>query len=471
MPDAYKSQDYAKWKNSLLRACKVCKEQLSSEESTILRLPRAALPTLLADQNCADSIASNTATRGKEESSQDIEIAITRCDLEKAIAPALSLVENLVYQALVSLKKRSEPGGTAVVSVSDSNSAASSSQGEEGEHASRIKEIGKDVPTTNSATTVASSSSLSSGRLVDEVVLAGGCSRIPSVQRAVLAACQRAGLSHIASPNHLCMSLDPETVVAQGLAVQGARLSHAVSDHVIQDLLVFDCLSRTLGLAVWESSSDVTNKSERFFEPMVTVGTKLPVTVRKVFTLHSIAQRFVSLDIYEEFEQVGEDGEVSPVYALFVSLDAPIEQEGDEMSMDHDQEAVRCVEVVFAIDAEQQLSYQVLPAVRSGRKEGDNDKKEGNEDEERVYALADRRSTKPSSSQSSLLLSYIVFLAVVYILCKYVLVGSVVAAHAGPWEAVTAVSTEERERWVASAKDAVLLCVSILRKDWARLWA
>jgi L1 cell adhesion molecule like protein len=57
----------------------------------------------------------------------------------------------------------------------------------------------------------------------------------------------------------LCTSLNPEEVVAEGLAIRGAVLS-GVSSGKLRDLLVMDCLANSIGVMSWEAAADAAKE-------------------------------------------------------------------------------------------------------------------------------------------------------------------------------------------------------------------
>lgn len=107
----------------------------------------------------------------------------------------------------------------------------------------------------------------------------------------------------------LCTSLNPEEVVAEGLAIRGAVLS-GVSAGKLRDLLVMDCLANALGVMSWEGPEGAepdhscTGAEQRVFDAVLRKGAPLPAEGKLRFRLAQPAQRFVSLDIYEEVEEV-----------------------------------------------------------------------------------------------------------------------------------------------------------------------
>ena len=77
---------------------------------------------------------------------------------------------------------------------------------------------------------------------VDEVVVVGGSSRIPKVQRMV---------EEFFGGKTLCRSLNGDEAVASGAAILAARLSGNDDDHDMkQDFVLLDVIPRSLGIAI-----------------------------------------------------------------------------------------------------------------------------------------------------------------------------------------------------------------------------
>jgi molecular chaperone DnaK (HSP70) len=121
----------------------------------------------------------------------------------------------------------------------------------------------------------------------------------------------------LAGEGELCTSLNPEEVVAEGLAIRGAVLS-GVSAGKLRDLLMMDCLAHTVGVMSWEKTASdhacATSAGgggekgnaqwERVFDAVLRRGAPLPALGTVRFPLAEANQRYVSLDIYEEIEEV-----------------------------------------------------------------------------------------------------------------------------------------------------------------------
>lgn len=344
---------------------------MSTALESKLQLSRALLPNLLADgAHSSPAATAGDVTKGDEM----IEIVIDRQDLEEAIAPALALVEKLLGDAISAAKRKmistlSQSTALAPSDGDDRMPATPVRTSEQPSDAKTAQDGNQENPTTPHQ--LVEDAELADGAdWIDEVVLVGGCSRMPAIQAAVVRACQRAGIQHVRSANHLCMSQDPETVVAMGLGIQGARLSGIVEESHLADLIVFDCLPRSIGLAVWEEGPvgqgegelrEISHhREDRIFEPLLLQGTKLPASVRKQFRIASSSSQrsMVTLEIYEEFEVPSDqaDADIERKYSLLMAVDVPIEGCSSE------QQAPRTVDVIFTANADQTLSYRVVTA-------------------------------------------------------------------------------------------------------------
>jgi hypothetical protein len=166
---------------------------------------------------------------------------------------------------------------------------------------------------------------------LDEVVVVGGSSRVPCIQRAVHAAWQRGTAERLAPSltKELCTAVHPEHAVAEGLAIRGAVLSGCIDTDTATDTdtdaggaassasvvtklrqwLMLDCVPQTIGIIAHDAETH-----ERFFEPLIARGRSLPCAARHRLQLqplqpsssstssHRQRRRLVTLEIYEEVE-------------------------------------------------------------------------------------------------------------------------------------------------------------------------
>eukprot|EP01032_Pedospumella_encystans_P007597 gene7597-9098_t len=159
---------------------------------------------------------------------------------------------------------------------------------------------------------------------IDEVVLVGGSSRVPCVRAALRRALGKAGIADFApdGPKELCTSLNPEEVVAEGLAIRGAVLS-GVSTGKLKELLMMDCVNNAIGVMTWEASGSAENAvlsadstnvdtpGTRIFNSILHKGMSIPAKNTMRFPLADPNQKFVSLDIFEEVEECKRKSEIN----------------------------------------------------------------------------------------------------------------------------------------------------------------
>lgn len=114
---------------------------------------------------------------------------------------------------------------------------------------------------------------------IAEVVLAGGCSRIPSV---------REMLRSVFGGVELCSSIDPDLAVVEGAAIRGAVLS-GVDRSLLKNLLMLDALP--LGIAIRTADGSL--------DTLLPKSASIPATAVRVFRLHDNFQPGVTIDVLE----------------------------------------------------------------------------------------------------------------------------------------------------------------------------
>ncbi|PRQ59139.1 putative Heat shock protein 70 family [Rosa chinensis] len=131
---------------------------------------------------------------------------------------------------------------------------------------------------------------------VDDVVLAGGSSRIPKVQQL---------LQNVFMGKELCKSLNPDEAIAHGAAVQAAVLNGKNVPGKLQDFTLLDVTPLSLGVGSAKVSKD--GSLEPFMNVLSPRNSRIPLRKRDGVTTVIDNQPFVSFPIYEGESRIPRD--------------------------------------------------------------------------------------------------------------------------------------------------------------------
>jgi L1 cell adhesion molecule like protein len=158
---------------------------------------------------------------------------------------------------------------------------------------------------------------------IDEVVIVGGSTRIPKVQKL---------LQDFFGGKELCKTINPDEAIAYGAAVQAAVLTGAQDDKTKQ-MILLDVNPLTLGIEV----------NGTLMDPIIPRNTTIPTRKTKVYTTGADNQPAVTIRVYEGERKLTKDNNLLGRFDLDGIAPAPRGVPQIEVSYDLDANGILTV--------------------------------------------------------------------------------------------------------------------------------
>ena len=161
---------------------------------------------------------------------------------------------------------------------------------------------------------------------INEIILVGGTTRIPKIQKM---------LSEYFNNKELCKSVNPDECVAAGASIQGAILSGS-QDGKVNDLLLLDVTPLSLGL---ETAGEVMTV-------LIPRNSTIPITKSQTFSTYSDNQPAVTIKVYEGERKFTKDNRLLGTFELSGIPPAPRGTPQIEVSFDLDSNGILNVSAI-----------------------------------------------------------------------------------------------------------------------------